>query len=171
MFRALTPPRRLKIEVSLLVSLIVLVLWRSYGALWRSHGTRAIIALLFLGLPAFLVFALVRIVNNWGRPRCKPWMFAAAGVLLVSLYGAAYLAMLKPRMVPRSLDGHRMSTVVNGVSFRPSFERDFCWGSLEYPARPEWLWRGVFWPAASVDRLVGLHPSLDEFGLYPSLDE
>src|SRR5437660_10045126 len=117
MFRALTPPRRLKIEGLLLVSLIVPVLWRSHGlVLWmRWHGTRALVALLFLGLPAFLVLALVRIVNNWGRPRCKLWMLAAGGVLFVSLYGAAYHAMLMPRMVMTSLTaGHRMTTASPG---------------------------------------------------------
>ena len=163
MFRVLVPPRRLKIEVSLLVSLIVLLLWRSQGALWRAHGTHALVVSLVVGLPAFLVLALVRIVNNWRQPRRKLWMLAAGGVLVVLLYGAAYLVMLKPRMVPISLvDGHRMSAVINGVSFYPRFERAYCWGSLQHPAKPEWAWRAFFWPAAKIDRLLGLHTGLDE---------
>ena len=156
MFRALSPARRFKIEASLLLSLAILLLW-------RAHGTRDFMPLLFFGPAAFVVVGLVRIVNNWGRPRCKLWMLAVGGVLFIALYFAAYRVMLKPRMVPISLvDGHRMSRVINGVSFYPRFERAYCWGSLQHPARPEWLWCAVFWPAAKVDRLVGLTPSLDD---------
>jgi hypothetical protein len=105
----------------------------------------------------------VRIVNRRERWAKRTAVMLAVALVVVGAYAAAYHAMLKPRMVMTSLtDGHRMTKVSDGESFHASFERAYCWGSLQDPATPESAWRAFFGPAAKIDRLLGLHPSLDE---------
>ena len=151
MLHVVSERSRLKIEITLLLGLFLLLVWKASGA-------RGFALLAVSGAVALVILAVARIANNWGTPNCKRWVLAIAAMAVVGLYGFAYAGMLRRGLVVTQVK------VSPGGIVALQYESDWAyrWADFEFPGRWQQACRVFFWPAFTTDRLLGIRPGIND---------